>query len=76
MTPTTIANVLYAVVAIGAYVLEHFSLIPAGTANVITGSIVGFAAGTGTLVPKQKTATTPTTNTISNNLPTNTPVRG
>jgi len=57
MNTTITTRLIYAGLAIVAYVLEHFSLIPTGTATIMLAALGGSALVSGTFTPQTKAPT-------------------
>lgn len=68
MNATVTTRLIYAGLAIVAYVLEHFSLIPAGTATIVLSALGGAAIVSGSFTPQTKavTVTSAPSNGINN----------
>lgn len=57
MNTTVVTRLIYTSIAIVAYVLEHFGLIPVGTATIVLAGLGGAAAVSGTFTPQTKAPT-------------------
>lgn len=57
MNQTIVTRLIYTGLAIVAYVLEHFSLIPTGTATIVLAGLGGAAVVSGTFTPQTKAPT-------------------
>lgn len=64
MNTTIVTRLIYGGLAIAAYVLEHYNILPSGTANVVLGVIGGAASVSGAFVPKASTATSVPTQSV------------